>query len=584
MSDAAPTPLLPAGLEEALREAVAAATVTIYLSDPTAAFDRSSYVMLGHAGVRADYVARMRGPLKPDSIDRFSASDRRPERVVPDVATESDFQESSFVAAHGIRSLFRLSVRIRRGGRAAWDSVPILLEVFASYREPRGAAELRQLARKARKMLDESMAEVREHLARSALLNPRAAAQRFRRLDRLAQRLAGVSDPYAPGPGPSERDDSESDSPSHERPAAAAYAQAKRRWWASRWWVGFRELANYVLDCLELPQRSTEVSFHYCHAWGAEDLELIPFFVHPEPRTRRLRGPLVRNAAAPILREVAASGTSFVFDELDSQPEAVRRLYGDAPRPGSAITVPLFAGPHANCVLHVTSAGRVRRDSALATLWRTLPLIERILGDILAHRALQDGILARLATQTLGTMTLSPRDLAIEHRLEFLRRHLDADETHYAELDDGTREQRVWDGGVGVPPATPELPVLRSLFEGEPQLRVVSIDRGPDGGAVRGYRVTAGSQAFQVVRRTLAGEQIERLGCGGLAHSVPSTEVILPVWRQQAHSPGARSVRGVLRAVFHGQRWVPAPLHVETLDLLCRTFSAAALSIERFAN
>ncbi|MBM4016678.1 MAG: hypothetical protein FJ293_17180, partial [Planctomycetes bacterium] len=271
--------LLPVEVLHALHAATGCDVVTVYLSNPAAPHDRASYVLLGQSGASAAFSPYLRGPLRPQSLERFSAHDRVKALLVPDVRAHAAFRGSVFCRHHAIRSVARLSVRLPTTAAAAParrksaappaepppvpGALPPFLEVFLSWRRPRENGALAAASAAAKSLLLKRAESLLADPELRLLMDPRAIAVRHRKLQRIADRF---HDDHLPAIDSSA--------------ASAAVARAIE--------ACCRAVAE-LLDGELFVRKGDDrrISFWWLDRWGARPSDHDPrqFFVHPPPRT-----------------------------------------------------------------------------------------------------------------------------------------------------------------------------------------------------------------------------------------------------------------------------------------------------------
>lgn len=573
--------MLPPRFLANLRRVAGCDTITVYLSDPSALFHRSSYIHVGSLGILPHYAPLMRGPLKPESVEFFSAHDNLPDHYVEQLDQDARYANSGFFRNHRHASLIRLSIRMEAsaGTPAANPSTPArrlhrlppFLEVFVNYdaRVPR--AQLERRGKQIRRFLEERVAKIRSYTGISQLLNRRAVAQKSRRLDEIANRLAEVcvfSSPY--------------------------------RKVRQEVMNGFRELGQFILEtCGNLARNQSTVSFHLAQFWGAggDDCEPTIIAAYPDVRVDRLKRVLAKQPDRGIVRYVAGDRSSVILDCVETAPAPWRDRHIEGFHRGLSVTVPLFAGSRVACIVNIESNTVGLSDLSCATLCRMLPQIERLVRDLLAHSAQADSLLTREVLRHLNSLPFAPRELAVLKRLELLGKHLSAADVTYIEWDQGREFRENWssrDEG----PRSRHLQVGRALvdyFETDPSCRALGVERlGADMRIARvsPYRVMSAGHEPRVQRASPDAETIRRLfpedaGARGpqpvaAADEDYGEDLVLPLW--QVGSPQEREVKALLVISHRNTRFSLTPLRVENLNSMAQSFAHAILSISNDAR
>ncbi len=403
--------LFPIDVLRSVRAATGADVVTVYLSNPGAPHDRGSYVLLGESGASASYLPYLRGPLRPGSVARFSAHDRKKVRKVADVAADADFAASSFCCHHALRSLARLSVRLPTGLPAAaarqnGDAhasepppvpgvIPPFLELFLNYRRPRRDGELAAAAAAATQLLLDAAPRILGDPELRLLMDPREIAVRHRKLQRIADRFH--------------------DEHRAAIDSAAAADAVKRSIDACG-----KALARFVAGELASPRAAApRLSFWFLDAWDGRprDCEPLLLLAHPEERaepvSHALRGPSDHG----VLRFVGASGRSVAFERIEKAPAAWRALHRPSASAGAVLTVPLFSGtrPFALLQIESTQGGALLRR--VRRLWQVVPAIEPLLRDVRERQAQLRDHEARVLLTSFTTTRFRPKHEAMGERL-----------------------------------------------------------------------------------------------------------------------------------------------------------------------
>ncbi len=558
-----PLPDLPSYLR-GLRERTGAAVVTAYLSDPSWPSERSSYVLIGAVGVDPEYVPYMRGPLKPQSMALFSATDNEPTLVVPALDPERPFGQSGFSAHHGVRSVIRLSIRLSHVKRLSRNllRLPPMLEVFFSFSEALARGELEAIAARARDDLERHGPEIQRQEELKLLLKPRVIARKQRRLERIASEFAEHCVFNAP-----------------TRELRRHVDQA------------FHALSRFLIESCWLPSRST-ISFYFCHAWStseeeAEDPVLV--YSYPETEADDLKRIIARHPGAGLVRYVARTKRSVVLDSVRDAPAVWRARHLQARHDGFSVTVPLFAGDRLLCVLNVESAEAGFDDHSGTFLWRLLPQIERLLSNLMAHRAQADILDVREVLRSLNTKPFAPMSEAVRGRIQLLERFLRASSVAFVEFrDNRTMPVQIWRGSdeaKGAPFAP--LDDLRRFLQDDPAIRMVSVQTwGPgDGGRrVACFRLTSAKGGPRVQRTLTTLDETGALRRPGPDESSLGEDLVLPLWQVSKADPDEKLVRGLLILTKVGTIFSLTPLRVENLTYIADTLSLSIFSIEQVAE
>ncbi|MFG0319066.1 MAG: GAF domain-containing protein [Planctomycetota bacterium JB042] len=541
--------------------------LTAYLSDPSWPSARSSYVLIGKVGVDPAYEPFMRGPLKPQSMELFSATDDEPTLVLPDVdGADHPFGRSSFSVHHHVRSVVRLSVRlsdVRRRSRTLLR-LPPMLEVFLSFRTARSSAELQAVAEEARRCLEEHGASIRKLEELRMLLRPRHLARKQRRLDRIASEFA--------------------QSCVFNAPMRELRRHVDRT---------FHSLSRFLVESCWLPSKST-ISYYFCRAWSSTSEEAEdPVLVHsyPESDADELKTIIARNPGAGLVRYVARTKRSVVLDSVADASEEWRCRHLMARHDGFSVTVPLFAGERLLCVMNVESGSAGFSDRSGAFLWRLLPQIERLLANLFAHRAQADILDVREVLRSLNTKPFTPIREAVRGRIQLLERFLKASSVAFVEFrDQRAMPMQIWRGaGAEDAPFAPLEPI-RAFLRDDPAIRMVSIQRWGEGDRERrvaAFRLTSTKDGPRV-QRTLT--TLERTG--PLRRELPegssdgglSEDLVFPLWQVSREDPGEKQVRGLLILTKVGTIFSLTPLRVENLTYIADTLSLSIFSIEQVAE
>lgn len=399
--------LVPAALLRELRAATGADLVTLYLSNPAAPHDRASYVLLGESGASASFRPYLQGPLRPGSVARFSAHDRKKVLKVADAAAHPAFGPSAFRRHHAIRSLARLSVRLPTVPLAPPAAeppplpgvIPPFLELFLSYRKPRRDAALAAACAAAKQLLLDGAPKLLEEAELRLLIDPREVAVRHRKLQRIADRFhdeaRGAID-------------------------SAAAADAVKRSVDGC----LRALARFVAAELLPPRAGLQhLSFWLLDAWSGRPRDCEPLLLHAHPEEREvpsaapptapLRAPFERGA----LRFVGATGRSVVVERLADAAPAWRALHAEVPADHAALTVPLFSGARPFALLHVDAANGAALLRRVRRLWQVIPSLESLLRDVRERQAQLRDHEARVLLSAFAATRFRPKHEAMRERL-----------------------------------------------------------------------------------------------------------------------------------------------------------------------
>lgn len=548
--------LFPEALLDELRERCGSDVAAVYLSEPASPFDRSSYLILGAAGALPAYAPYLRGPLKPESVELFSAADGLRELIVPDVALHPHFSKSAFGKAHRVRSLIRLSVRA-----ADFESVtpfarlPVLFEVFLDFRAPRDAEALRAIAAAARDFLEQRMPAIHRHAPLVRLLNVRATARKHRRLDRIARGLAGLPDLDSRLFGA-------------EQPLRKAIEM----------------IGRFVLDCCGVSEPDARVDLWRCarsQAAGAVAAEFER--IGPEPKSSPRD--LARGRADA--RHVAVeSGNSIVLD--GRQRLSWRGKSVAVPGPGASVTLPLFAGRRVVAVLQVRARTPALDRTGLAMLWRMVPQIEQILATVFLRQAAIDAVETRAASLKMTTLPLAPRDIAIETRLKRLGLILRSTTATLLEYEEGQLRARTWPRGAESTAVIGDDAAKAAffLFGKDSPLRALLVEH--DGGAaVRAWtkRLTGRARPMRPAEPQDEAVKLARmLETDRATTAGTQARLFLPLRLSDEGSEREHFVAGILLLCYAGAPPAPTPAWIDNADTLARTFGAALLLIEKFAQ
>lgn len=563
--------VLPEALLAELRELAEADLLSVYLSDPNWPFARSSYILIGTIGIDVEYLPYLRGPLKPGSLDRFSATDNEQTLLIDDVPARPRFGDSRFAKHHQVRSLARLSVRLADARVRSQNllRMPPMLEIFVNYRRPLGVAELQERADRLRARIEAGASSIRKLEGIRRLLKTRRLVKKERRLERIVNELVERGTYDAPTRRLRE----------NVRAALAA-------------------LSTFILETCWFDRARTTISYFFCHSWEGADPEPVVAATWPEGAADLLKRHIAANPTRGIVRHVARTKSSVILDCVRTSAPRWRRMHLKVRHDGFSVTLPLFSGNRIACIISIESDDDRFDDVAGAELWRLLPHVERLIADVLAHRAQADTLDARDVLRALNTKPFAPRSIAVQGRLEMLGRFLKASELAFVEFgDDGEilveqwrrrgRYRDVWNLRLA---GFDELG--RHLYN-HPADRLISYQRLGDDARVRvtGYRIAHGKDAVRISRRTLKDDAIPplHLADGGGTTADPGQaemreDLVLPLWRARPDAPEKREVRGLLIVTKDGRTFSLTPLRVENLIHIADTFSSSIFAIDNLAR
>ncbi len=548
--------LFPTRLLDTIAEVSRADVITIYLSEPGSPFVRSSYQILATRNIDPRYAPHMRGPLAPHSITLFSATDELPTKLIPDVTHAKDWEESRFARVHRVRSLIRLSVRTKGFEKISRIVLmPTLLEVFLSYTEARTEPDLAALADETRKLLERERRAITTHEPLLKLLNPRATAAKFRRLDQIALNLAQDANLAAARP---------------------ARHEAVRK--------AFEQLSHFVIDCCGLPTRGAVVTWHVPYEWRPERPE--PALIHAFGRIGDGPDTTGQDVFRPLATYVSRTLTSVVVKPDDG--ERWRRLVPRLDGAKFALSVPLFS---ARKLAGILSFAAAEMPPSTPSLWRMIPLIERVLNDSLAHEAIEDAIEGRSGTHRLATMPMIPRETALDERLRYLAGHLHADAALIISPDEVDREARVWRRNEPRANFTVEargVGRMMTVFRESPGVRVVLVEQRREGRKTASRLIVdADDHHHPVTREPVARDLVgtfSDLVQAALGDHSECLAAVLPLWPPKTGGSEVRTVRGLVLVAWTKTPPVVRPGLIIQLDALARTLAAASVSIERAAQ
>lgn len=409
--------LLPSDIVAALTATSHGDTVTLYLSNPAAPYDRASYVLLACAGITPDHAAEMWGPLPPRSLDLFSAGDKQKRLVLTDIAQEPRFARSRFAINHQLRSLLRLSIRMPISGMKREPNViagiiPPFAEVFVGYRTARTAGELDQAADRVLACVLKNAREILTCEAIAQLIDPRRVAIRHRRLHRFAESVRGQGD------------------------GESSLRRRSDRLRAKRWiaddhgWI-----CRFLGRELGLGEDQYAISVHSVEDWrdpnapthDRSDLRAID--VHPIHATRNvdretLRHKLRANPNRGICRYVAAFGTSVVLADVRNLTARWRQIFLDGVLHGASLTFPLFQGGRVFAVVHVEVVEGIDVRASAQRIWQVLPMLESTLWRLMREDEEVDDAAALAVIKGFSSFPLGPRRKALRDRMSRIRREL----------------------------------------------------------------------------------------------------------------------------------------------------------------
>jgi hypothetical protein len=426
--------LLPRRVMQELTRTTGADAVTVYLSNPAAPYDRSSYVLLGQVGVSADYAPYMWGPLSPASVALFSAVDHLKRRVVADIPSSGGYSGSSFARHQAVRSMARISVRLplesarrrRAVGRAPAGStkaapgvIPPFLEVFLSYRLPRTARTLSAATDRAHSLLTRYAASILGRPELRPIVDPFQVAIRHRRLQRISDRFAESADASLDTPEACDR-------------VLAGIGLA---------YAALGDLVHRELDLAE--GVDGYVSFHAVEFWGRtpSDCEPVSFYVHPPTAAGSLRYVIAANPGKGLCRFAASNGRTVAIENLAKAADVWRRTHLNAGVSGASITVPLYTGRRVFGVMNLEAPTKAGLLESSQRLWQVLPSIEQLLRDLFARRRQVDDAKSRYVQKCFTTYRLNPKREALENRMDVLWRVFPVEACSTTALrDDGAHE------------------------------------------------------------------------------------------------------------------------------------------------
>lgn len=554
-----------------VRERTGCDVLTAYLSDPSWPSARSSYVLIGDVGVDEEYAPFMRGPLKPQSMVLFSATDDAATLILPDLTDLGQeahpFAKSSFSTHHRVKSVIRLSIRLADVNRRSRTllRLPPMLEVFLSFREARPADALDAIADDARALLEGRGAEIRRLEELRLLLKPRHLAKKQRRLERVASEFA--------------------QSCVFNAPTRELRRHVERT---------FHALSRFLVESCWLPHQST-ISFYFCRTWSsatdaAEDPVLV--FSYPESDADPLKTIIAKHPGQGLVRYVARTKKSVVLDSVADASGEWKSRHLKTRHDGFSVTVPLFAGERLLCVLNIESAEAGFDDRSGAFLWRLLPQIERLLANLFAHRAQADILDVREVLRSLNTKPFTPMQEAVRGRIQLLERFLKASSVAFVEFrDNRAMPMQIWrasDEPAGAPLAP--LEKLRAFLADDPAIRMVSIQGWGPGDAehrVACYRLTSQKDGPRVQRTLTTLDRtgpLRRTGADEAASDALREDLVLPLWQVSKDDAGEKQVRGLLILTKVGTIFSLTPLRVENLTYIADTLSLSIFSIEQVAE
>ena len=566
------TSALPPELLLEIVERTGADQVSVYLSDPNWPFARSSYILIGTVGLDPNYLPYVRGPLKPGSVARFSAADNEQTLLVDDVPARELFGESRFAEQHKVRSLMRLSIRLSDAKIRSQKllRMPPMLEVFCNFSRPRTRGELEHLAADLRAWLGEKAAEIRKLDGIRRLLKARRLVKKERRLERIVNDLV-------------------------ERCAYNAPTRKLRRHVES----ALRELSGFILDTCWFDRRSTTISYFFCHTWDDQAGDPVVMAAWPDGVTDLVKRRIAEEPKGGIVRHVQKTKSSVILDSVRTAPPRWRKMHLKARHDGFSVTFPLFSGNRVACIINIESDHEGFDDAAGAELWRLMPHIERLIADVLAHRAQADTLDARDVLRGLNTKPFGPRKLAVQGRLEMLGRFLKASELTFVEFDGDVEDITQWrrrgryrDGWrLRLAPARD---IARFLYR-RPATRLLSFARVVDRDEVRvtGYRVTQGRDADRISRSPQKAADVPPLHFADQAEPADEEaaapvgmreDLVMPLWRPRDGDEGKKEVRGLLIVTKDGRTFTLSPLRIENLIYIADTFSSSIFSIDNLAR